>query len=194
MYSFPILKGNETFPGIKTTFVGWNKATLTSLRTNIRLSKDIAEKRIYQNRLLAFKAYLSIKADNGVNSKSVRYQFVEKLKSDKLYEKDFLVIEANRSGEVIELRSFVVTPSGKIPVPVMQAYVYVKGCWRRDATPRRINADLKLDLTASKLGSGINPGDVIVTEFENYSIKTSNYFIYWTLPVNTGLKNTLLND
>jgi len=121
LYSFPILKGNETFPGIKTTFVGWNKATLTSLRTNIRLSKDIAEKRIYQNRLLAFKGYLSIKADNSVNSKSSRYQFLEKLKSDKLYVMEFFIIEANCSGEVIELRSFVVTSSGKTPVPVMQA-------------------------------------------------------------------------
>jgi len=105
-----------------------------------------------------------------------------------LYEKNFFIIEANRSGEIVELRSIVVTSSGKIPVPVMQAYVYVKGWWLRDGTLRRINADLKLDLTASKLGSGINPDNVIVTEFENYAIKTSNYFIYWTLPVNTGLR------
>lgn len=176
-----------------TVFINWNKATLLSLNNHINSSQTSA-KEIYRNRLSAFKAFIEIDDDNKVNSKSIRYQFLDEIFSKaNSKKKDFYVIEANRSGESIELRNYLIYINSKNSVDV-DIYNYINGKWIKNVVTEKIDLhfDSNLKVYATKFGLGFNQDDVIITQFINNTINASEYYLYSTLLDVNSIKKILL--
>ncbi|TKC60166.1 hypothetical protein FBD94_14730 [Pedobacter hiemivivus] len=74
---FTKMTGNSNDTNIKETFIDWNKATISSLSSCIKLPNP--EGAIYRNRLESFKALVGIVDQNEVNLHSIRYQFLKEI-------------------------------------------------------------------------------------------------------------------
>lgn len=175
--------------GIDNSFLAWNKVTLQSLRTQIERAKSVSEKNLYKNRLEAFIAYLEIN-ENTINPNSVRYQFLQKIEKD-MEGKDFYIVEANRSGEIIDIRNYVIYFDQGINMVCV--YNFIDGKWKKGDSIKEINlhlrGDLKLYLT--KVGLGFNQDDIIITQFSSLRVKASEYYLYTTLSEASGIKKIL---
>lgn len=90
-------------------FVSWNKATFLSLRSRIRSAKNSSLQEVYKNRLEALGEFLDVEDENKVNNQSIRYKFLRELPSNISNKGKFYIIEANNSGEVVEIRNYLVT-------------------------------------------------------------------------------------
>lgn len=191
---FPLSKVEDKSKAsnVKDTFVKWNKATLESLRYHKHLAKNTARSHIYQNRLVALKAYLEIDTDNKVNVNSIRYQFLNEIFSKNKEKRNFYVIEANHSGESVELKNYVIYPDGDMLFKV-EIYYYNETKWVKKSGSERVNCTSKPNLrrVTTKFGTGFNLDDVIVTEFANKSVKFSDYHLYGTLNNESLLRKIL---
>lgn len=171
-----------------TTFHNWNKSTLLSLKSQIRLSNS-SEKGILENRLLAFKAFVAIDKEDKINSNSVRYQFLNELSHQNTGNGDFYIIEANRSGEAIEIRNYLIYLDNTKMVDV-ETFNYVKGKWVKGAVAKKINLQMNNNLKSyvTKFGQGFNQDDIIITHFINSKVAASEFFLYSTLSETSGIK------
>jgi hypothetical protein len=98
-------KHSQKIPNNDTIFINWNKATLQSLTKQTKSAKDSIEKNLLENRILAFKALIDIHTEDDAIINSIRYRFIQKIISADNIQKKFYVIEANRSGELVEIRN-----------------------------------------------------------------------------------------
>jgi hypothetical protein len=175
-----------------TLFVNWNNETLLSLNNHIHSSNEASEKETYNNRLLAFKAFVDIRDYTEVNVNSIRYRFLQELFKDANKNGDFYVIEANRSGESVEIKNYVAFINDK-NIDRVIIYNFNDGKWIRE------NGTIKMDLPKNidpknqfvKFGSGFNQDDVIIKQFRKYKIYSCEYYIYNTLSGASSFKKIL---
>ena len=180
---------NPNTTNIDTSFVSWNKVTFQSLTHQIEVTKDSTEQSLYENRILAFKAYIGINSVEDINVKSIRYQFIKELLKNTKDKRDFYIVEANKSGERVEIRNYVVYPlsSGKADIYI---YTYVNRKWIKKSE------SIKLDLLSiddlmsyrTKFNTGFNQDDIIVTRFANNIALASEFYLYSTLSDKSNLK------
>lgn len=183
---------NSNNTNIKETFIDWNKATISSLKGQIRLPNP--EGAIYRNRLEAFKALVEIGDQSEVNLHSIRYQFLKEISLGMKNKKEFYVVEANRSGESIELINYVIEVYNN-GVWAVDIYTHNNTKWHKKGTTRKINMNPNTNLNniSTKFGLGFNGNDIIVTKFVKKSVIKSNYYLYGTLSSN-ALKKVLSLD
>lgn len=175
-------------------FINWNKATLLSLNSHINSSSQTTEKEIFKNRLLAFKAFIEIDKGTTINHKSIRYQFLNEIfLNAKKKKKDFYVIEANRSGEAVELRNYLVYINSQNSIDV-DIYNYVNGKWIKNMITEKLYLyfDSNLKGYATKFGLGFNQDDVIITQFNNNTVSASEYYLYSTFSDVGNIKKIFL--
>ena len=178
-----------------TTFINWNKASLQSLAKQISSTKDSAERSLYENRVLAFKAFVDIDKAEDVNVKSIRYQFMqEMIKNVDNNQKDYYIVEANRSGERVEVRNYAIYPRTEGDKADVNVYNFSNRRWNKVSMSKEINFPFLDSLTSyrTKFGLGFNQDDVIVTHFVNNTIITSEYYLYSTLSNTSNVKEVLL--
>ena len=179
---------NHKYLKLDSAFVNWNKSTLSSLNSHIISATDSSEKSLYKNRLLAFKSFIGIDGDNDINTESLRYQFLKMISLD-VADNDFAIIEANTSGEVVELRNYLITP-GKKNVDV---YDFIERQWIKSKTEKiALSENHNLGSYFTKFGSGINQDDVIVTFFNKEQVYASEYYIFTTLSKSNPWERILL--
>lgn len=175
-----------------TVFIKWNRATIKSIRDRISSVKDSTEKSHYENRLSAFKAFIEINHVEEINKKSIRYEFLNLLTADTIY-KDFFIIEANRSGEVVEIINYVVCPM-EDDLKVVE-YNYEEGKWiKKSATQAKakISGDLKSQFV--KFYSGFNQDDIIIAHIHQGEVKSCEYYIYSTLSAQSPFKKIVAKN
>ncbi len=167
---------NPKYLHIDSVFVAWNKSTLLSLSNHIISANDSAEKSLYQNRLLAFRSFINI-GENVIDVKSIRYQFLKKIALNEIGNR-FYIVEANNSGEVVELRNYLINPS----IGVVDVYNFTGNQWVKSITEKMTIASYNsLQSYFVDFGSGINQDDVIITLFDDGNMYASEYYLYTTL-------------
>ncbi len=187
-----IENSNQKIENIDSVFINWNKATLQSLNNQIGLVHDSSRINTYENRLKAFKAFVGIENENTININSIRYNFLKEIINNNYLQKDLYIIEANRSGEKVEIRNFLfyLDNNGKTNVEV---YTFNNGKWiKKDVVKKqtlRLNDNLKNYLT--DFGFGFNPYDVTITHFVNNTVIASEYYLYTTLSKASNLQSIL---
>lgn len=176
-----------------TAFINWNKSTLQSLAKQIESAKDSAEISLYENRVLAFKAFVDIDKPEDVNVNSVRYQFIQGVSESVSNQKDFYIIEANRSGERVEIRNYVVYPSATGGKAEVNVYNFINRKWIKSSVSKEMDLPLSDSLTSyrTKFGLGFNQDDVIITHFVKNAVTTSEYYLYTTLSNASNVRGIL---
>ena len=175
-----------------TTFINWNKATLQSLARQIESTRDSTEISLYENRMSAFKAFVDINNAEDVNVNSIRYQFFQTVIESDNNQRNFYIIEANRSGERVEIRNYVIYPNavGKANVNV---YNFINRKWIKSSASKEIDFPLTDSLASyiTKFRLGFNQDDVIITQFVNNTVTASEYYLYTTLSDAGNVKEVL---
>jgi hypothetical protein len=176
-----------------TIFKTWNKATLQSLSKQGESTKDSVEMSLYENRILAFKAFVDINSAEDVNVNSIRYQFVQTIGEDN-NQKDFYIIEANRSGERVEIRNYIVYPKAANKAEV-NVYNFIDRKWVKSSISKEINFPLTDSLASyrTKFGLGFNQDDVIITRVKDNTVTASEYYLYTTLTDIDNIKKGILS-
>ncbi|HET6226375.1 MAG TPA: hypothetical protein VFF27_08860 [Bacteroidia bacterium] len=170
-------------------FKNWNKATFFSLERQLESSTDTTKKSFYENRLLAFKAYLNINTLETINKNSIRYEFLTAF-SPFPKDSEFYIIESNESGQKVLLRNFVLYPNRD----VVKVEFYIKnGKWKKNGAFEMKKFNLSGNLKNYLTQKGFNDDDIVITKFENGRIKESEYFLFGTLATSSGIKNILDN-
>ncbi|MCO5949818.1 hypothetical protein [Mucilaginibacter flavidus] len=172
-------------------FINWNKATLKSINKQIELAKNNSEMVLYKNRLLAFKALISIDDSEKVNANSIRYKFINEIMKNGTNRKEFYIIEANHSGEQVELRNYVVYP---IAGDIVDTYNLIGNRWVKGVSSKKLNLNLnvKLKKNRTQFGLGINQDDIIITQFIDNTVNESEYYLFTTLSNVSGIKKLLI--
>ncbi len=172
---------------IDSLFYNWNKATLSSLNKSIHSIVDSSERGMYENRLLAFKSYGGFSSDRSVDTASIRYQFLKAI-SDNVNNR-YYVIEANRSGEAVEIRNYLIFLDSENKTEVC-TYNYSNGKWIKNNNSERISFyfDKRLKTYFTQFGLGFNQDDVIITEFVGNKVISSEFYLYGTLADTNNLK------
>jgi hypothetical protein len=166
---------------VDSCFVAWNKATLNSIQQRINSANQSPLKDSYKNRLNTFNGYLDIADSSKVNKTSIRYKFLKQL-TKSIVKNDIFIIEANKSGMSVSIRTFVLffKDSGKVDLDI---YAYQNEDWAKlgsiSNVPILLNRDLSKYYTEFQTGS--NSGDIIVTHLWNQKIHASTYFLYGTI-------------
>ena len=172
---------------IGTTFIDWNKATVSSLREQSKSDEETKVRAFYENRLAAFYAYIDIKTENHLNKSSIRYKFLEQIQS-RLGE-DAFIIEANTSGEGVDIRSIVLYPKAEKKVDV-EIYRYNLQGWRRDTAFKDygLSVDTAILKGRVKGAKGHNYDDVTISYFQQGKVAASEFFLFGTLANETVKK------
>ena len=159
--------------GIDTaaTFINWNKATIASLRQQSASNEQTKVTDYYKNRLAAFYAYIDIKTDDQLNKGSIRYKFLELVKS-KLEIKDVFIVEANTSGEKVDIKTIVLYPTATDKADV-EIYRYSLQGWRRDTTIKNYQLSVNKSLLSGRVtwAQGFNHDDVTISHFHDGKVK-----------------------
>jgi hypothetical protein len=166
-------------PDVDTMFLNWNKATISDIQTQMKSSKE--RRAWYEDKITSLISTDEFSVDSVVES-SLRYTFLSHLK---LYFPDFFdkyyIIEITRIGEIQRIYKFVLDMSDYNQM-VLYGYQY-KNDWESIGTIKEIKLDINAELNQihKEVGKGINLEDIIVTEFEKNNIKSSKYFVHFTL-------------
>lgn len=174
-------KKNGTVIDIAATFTSWNKATIASLRQQSKTKEQTKIIGYYKNRLDAFYAYIDIKSDSQLNKGSIRYKFLDLVK-DKLMKKDVFIIEANTSGEKVDIRTIVLYPTATNKMHI-EVYRYSLQGWRWNTAIENydLSADTILLNGRVKWAKGFNHDDVTISHFRNGKVQSSEFFLFGTL-------------
>jgi hypothetical protein len=178
---------------LDATFVSWNKDTFKSLESHIKLKSQNLQDSLYKNRILTLTGYWGIENLEDINRQSIRYSFLSKLFPDRKNENiDFYVVEANRSGESVQLRNFFFYIDSS-HTAYIEFYVFLKNRWDRVGEAKINNfyvaESLKSDFV--EFGKGNNDDDVIVTKFHQGKIKESEYYLISTLSKQSRVMDVL---
>jgi hypothetical protein len=166
---------------IEATFVNWNKATIASLRLQSTGDEQTRAKDYYKNRLAAFYAYIDIKTYSQINKESIRYKFLE-LVANQLETDNVFIIEANNSGEHVDIRSVVVYPKVTNNVDV-EIYRYNLQGWRKDTVIKNYALSISNTFLNEKVkwAKGFNQDDVTISHFQKGKVRASEFFLFGTL-------------
>lgn len=182
---------SQTFPD--AICIDWNRLTFQSLERQARQATDNTQKSLYDNSLLAVKEQWKVKGNDSYNDSSIRYKFLETICSNSdCCKKTFYIIEANESGSKILLRHFIVYTDATNVVNV-EFYDFTNSVWHKTGKFKLENFHFKDDLKnyLYQFGKGINNDDIIITKFENCHVKESEYYLYSTLSLDSGIKEIL---
>ena len=175
---------------IDTLFINWNKATIKSLDDQISQTKDTTQKTQLINRLSALKYYVDIKRIEEVNATSIRYQLLAEIEKFNYGKSDFYVIESNRSGEKIDIISYVIYLNNP---DTLNIYNFIKNKWVRHSAflGNNLNLDTNLKNYFTKFGLGFNQDDVIISLLNDRNVLSSEFFLFATLADIANIKKIL---
>ncbi len=178
---------------IDSLWTKWNVITLESLNNQINKAKNEKEKFMYENRKSAFKTFMSIPNNGKTNTNSIRFQFLKTIYDKRTLVNDFFVVEANQSGERMEIRSFLIlTNKNKLDSAVF--YSFDDGRWKEMSSKSLssiYNGREKLDLKRTTYGEGFNNDDIIVSHFDKENIKSSEFYLFGTILKNNQMEKLL---
>jgi hypothetical protein len=178
--------------GVDSVFIDWNKATFQSLKRQLQLSPDSGQKAAYLNRLSAIEGFLGVRNLEDINVGSLRYKFLEMLFTGvNAGRRKFYIVESNRSGDMIELRNFVIYIDSAHKADI-KFYVFVNGKWNQRGGSSVNNFFIDHNLRSYIVKAhGFNNDDVIATKFENNQVDESEYYLNGTLSISSGIKVVL---
>lgn len=189
--SFSSINTKSYSDRIDSSFINWNKCTFKSLERQLNNTNDEKDREMFLNRLLAFHAFLDVESVDTINHQSIRYKFLKVLFHKKKY-KNFYIVEANLSGESVLLRNFVVYKDFN-NITVIDFYIFINGEWKKIGNSKveifLLNTNLKKYIL--KFPSGYNHDDIIITQFDNEIVVTSEYYLYRTLSSLSGVQRIL---
>lgn len=160
----------------------WNQSTLKSLAEQVDTVKDTSAIELYKNRLEVFEVKLYNKNFSEKNRSTIRYKFLDQLKTEKMLNGNSLILEADKSGERLELRNFLVHSISKGKIEIIP-FEFKSGVWSKkmiilDTLYEDINNSKQLRV---KFGSGFNEDDIIITQIKDGEIIGTEYYIFSTL-------------
>jgi hypothetical protein len=76
----------------------------------------------------------------------------------------------------------------------VNVYNFNNGKWSKNAASEKMHLHFESNLKSyvTKFGLGFNQDDIIVTQFLNYTVKASEYYLYTTLSDVSNIKKILL--
>ncbi|MEO7696913.1 MAG: hypothetical protein ABIS36_23300 [Chryseolinea sp.] len=183
-----IAVGSDKQSVVDSLFVTWNKASIQSLKRQIRDTGDSEHR--YADELSAFKELLGIYSEKSINNNSIRYKFLTKIKATER-SLDFFILESNRSGETIEIVNYVAYYEGTL-VKKLFRYRYSNNRWILDIE-KQIELEYERDFLRSmkKYGEGNNQENVIITKFSKGKVEMSEFFTPYTLSKQNSFSNLL---
>jgi len=183
-----ITAGHEDVTDKDSTFIAWNKATIASLRFQIAHELQPKANEYYKNRLEAFYGYIDIQTDSQINVNSIRYKFLDYIKEE-INRNDVFIIEANLSGEHVDIRNFILYPKQQDHVDI-ELYRFNLSGWRRDTVikdfPQSISANMLNQRV--KWPNGLNYDDVTISHFQKGNLKSVEFFLFNTLSSESVIK------
>ena len=168
---------------LDSIFIRWNTLTFRSLERQKKLADDTSQKKYYENRAEAFKAYWEVKDSTALNSKSIRYKFLKVLFSSNYGKKPvFYLVESNKSGYKATIRNFIIYPDSSDSLNV-DYYTFSKSKWQFVEKKVLNNCSIghNLEGYVTKFWKGFNQDDVVVTRFEFGDLSESYFYLFYTL-------------
>ncbi|HEY4061454.1 MAG TPA: hypothetical protein VGM30_06120 [Puia sp.] len=181
-------------PGIDSVISNWNNKTYLSLIGQKMRTPDSTQKERYQNRLEGLRAYFDSNPTKA--NKSFRYRFLSGVLSDAIRKKkEFYVIETTNSEAEVLIRNFVVYPYSDNRVNV-EVYVCGERGWTRQAEAKKLKCTILdgFERNYIRFAHGFNDDDLIITKFDKGEIKYSDFYLYGTLSISSGIKTILASD
>jgi hypothetical protein len=168
----------------------WNQSTVESLNKSI-LSEDNF---LYKNRLEAFKSFHSIEDFEKIKS-TIRYNFLLKIHEDKDLGSEYYIVEANKSGEVYEIRNLLIYKVSDNNFK-LKLYVLENSEWKYKSETFFASKEeiFKQKNKHCEFNTGINKDDLIVSYFKQKKIIYSEYYLFTTFPKNDFLSEELFNS
>lgn len=160
--------------------------TLSSVENQERLAVDDKIKNRYLNNLFALSSYLN---QGGSILKSIRYPVLKDILTRR--HKNFYIIEANKSGEQIEITSYLVIMT-KASAAIL-VYDYLAGKWVFAGNYKKGSLRFKPNLAdeLTEYGRGVNNDYVVISKFINGEVVGSQYFLENTLSGASGIGSVL---
>jgi hypothetical protein len=191
---------NSNKPGLSyrqslndSVVISWNKATLASIKRQIAEAKDSLVKTQYENRLEAEQIHDAGSDEMKINFHSLRFEFVKFLANINFNKMDFYIIEANSSGAKVIMRNYVVYRRSTDDVHV-DVYIFGIRGWFKQAEVKNLAFNLVDGFEGAHVKHGFNEDDIIVTKFEDDTVKYSEYFLDGTLSKSSAIRVILNTD
>ncbi len=166
---------------IDSLFVNWNTATIHSLRQQCNSKEQLKIIDYYKNRLAAFYSYIDIKNDSDLNKNSIRFDFLKLIK-DRLNTSNTFVIEANSSGEGVDICNVVMyfNETNKADIEI---YHYKSQRWQKTKVMKDYQLPIDTISFAKRVkwANGFNYDDVIISHFKKDKVLGSDFFLFHTL-------------
>lgn len=185
-YSF---KPNAFIGNIDKIFISWNTLTFNSINSQTIKIKESKEteyvKELYESRLKSFKASKEINNLNHINKESIRYKFLKKISEDNLFNNNFYIIEADRSGEMIELINYLAIPIENNQYQIFRYNYNLKNKdWEKVLSKKIPKNEIGcLSNCQLPIGDGNNHEDVIITHIVNKVVKFSTFYLTATCSI-----------
>lgn len=169
----------------KSLVKSWNQSSVESLNNSITLNKNP----LYKNRLEAFNSFHSLGDFDNIES-TIRYKFLLRIYEDKELKDDFYIVESNKSGEIYEIRNFLIYKVSDNRFKII-LYILENKEWKTTIETffTSTEDDVIQKYKDSEIGIGLNKDDVILTYFKNKRIIYSEFYLFTTFP-----KNNILSD
>lgn len=181
---------------VDSIFVHWNEATFGSLKRQKLVHEGTEFKDVYDNRLRALNLRLEVDSCTRINHASLRYIFLNMLFAK--YENigpTFFVVEADKPGYTVTLRNFVFWIDTTKIVRI-KSYNYINDNWRK-VGETRLNDFHEMDHLKTyftMFNKGFNKDDVTISVFMGNKIVESEYYLYSTLSISSGIKRIFDTD
>lgn len=168
----------------------WNQSSIESLDNSILFKQNP----LYKNRLEAFNSLHSVGDFKNIES-TIRYKFLLKIHEDKDLGNDFYIVESNKSGEVYEVRNFLIYKVSDNRFKI-RLYDLENSEWKPTTETFFVSTEDNAiqKYKECKIGEGINNDDVILSCFKKRKIIYSEFYLFTTFPKNNVLSGELFNE
>lgn len=173
-------------------FVEWNNSTLASIKVAKAHSESELESSLLQDAGEAMVVFWEIE-DRTVNSNSIRYQFLETVRSENVFnEREWKVVEELRPGQVTKYFNFLFVPAKKGTYRVIK-YRYLDGKWQKIGEKNMVLG--KKDFSDAHLRKPyttvITSKKTTVSQFSRMKIKSSKFYLQTTFSDQSDLSKVL---
>ncbi|RPD42746.1 hypothetical protein [Chitinophaga barathri] len=173
-------------------FVEWNTSTLASIEVAKAHGESEYERFLLQDAGEAMVVFWEIE-DSAVNSNSIRYQFLETVRNENVYdEREWKVVEEVRPGQVMKYFNFLFIPAKKGTYRVIK-YRYLNGEWqkigeknvalnKKDFSDAHLRKPYETVITSKK---------TTVSQFSRMKVKSSEFYLQTTFSDRSDLSKVL---
>ncbi|MDQ0109433.1 hypothetical protein J2T02_004576 [Chitinophaga terrae (ex Kim and Jung 2007)] len=159
----------------------WNRMSLNSLTQSINLAATDREKVLYADKVESVSETSILETDS-LDNRSLRWLFLEQVKTEFNWnKKKWSVIEVTKRGEITRFLNYLICYNGNQAVIVEYRFYIDKWIKIQEWKEHLKMKDLLANHDKTKLYSGCNSGDVVVTNFETFHPTKVVYFIEYTL-------------